>query len=100
VAPGDESNQLELRCQADRIEALVNGSVVWSFPDYTFTSGAFWLPLVKCASRAKTNGGKWWPFDIAEIRIHPDDCLHADLLRFDILGSAGRCRSRLAPTLP
>jgi hypothetical protein len=41
----DQTNHIELRCRQDRIEALINGSTVWSFSDYTFSSGGLWFAV-------------------------------------------------------
>jgi hypothetical protein len=41
----DQANHIELRCRQDRIEALINGSTVWSFSDYTFSSGGLWFAV-------------------------------------------------------
>jgi dienelactone hydrolase len=50
IRTGSDMNMIELRCQSDRIEGLINGTSVVSVSDFTFRSGEMWLAVGQTSS--------------------------------------------------
>jgi hypothetical protein len=50
IHTGGETNKLELRCQSQRVEGLINGVSVVSVADYTYQSGALWFGVGQASS--------------------------------------------------